>query len=340
TVSLLLFYSYLGDRIGYRFVLIIAESLLTFSAILLAYTSNLSIIIGAASLGGFGGQGAGGMRGGFGPGSSALVASLYKEQKERLKRISRLTFIGGISSIAGTGLLSLHGQLSILEGNLGAFRILYAASACIAFASAVILSFIHEPQRPKKRSIILTRQSSLFVSKIALSNFASGLGIGLAIPLLPLWFSVFYNFTPTQISVVFTLSSLASAVASLFSSRFPSPIISASLTRLINGLLLIAMAFSHLGWLSALLYIFRGMSAGIGAPSRSVVTLSGIGEDEFGAASSITAIPTRLAMGISALSGYLMLISQELPLALGGVLQAAGGALYYRLLKDSRTSAK
>jgi hypothetical protein len=335
TVFLLIFYGIMGDRQGYKKVLMLVDILLSVSGAILAVGRSLPLIVFAAAIGGFGGQGGGGLRGGFGPGSTALVGRLFQDSNERVRRIGRLTFVGGIFSIAGTAMLGLHGLLMPEFGNVNSFRVLYAISSVISMFSLMCLLFITEPKHTKLGSI-LSKESGKFVTKVSVSNFVSGFGIGMAIPLLPLWFELAYGFTPTMISLVYTASSAVSATASLQAhrfSKFGSQVVVAAVSRAINGVLLIMMVLPFGSIYSSILYVIRGLSAGIGAPNRSAVTIGGVGTEEMGAATSLTAVANRVALGSSSIGGYLLEIMEDLPLEIGGALQLLGGLLFYILLE-------
>jgi MFS family permease len=335
-VALLVLYGLLGDRYGYKEVLLIVEALFTAAATLLALTGNLNLIIFAASLGGFGGQGGGGLRGAFGPGSTALVGRLFADRNERIKRIGRLTFVGGIASIAGTAMLALHASLDMPLGVIGAFRALFGLSAAISTCSFIALLYVREPKFVKHGSI-LSKSSGKFVTKVSLSNFVSGIGIGLAIPLLPLWFKYSLGIGPVEISAIYTASSAVSAFSSLFAhrvSRENNQILIAASSRVINGLLLALMVLPVPALAVAALYVVRGISAGVGVPTRSAVTIGGVGSGEMGTATSITAVANRAALGSSSVGGYLLTVMQDLPLEVGGAFQLVGGLLFYLLLRN------
>jgi len=94
----------------------------------------------------------------------------------------------------------------------------------------------------------------------------------------------------------------------------------ASLTRAFNGLFLIVMAFSPWFILSAVLYALRGFNAGIGAPNRTAVNVRGISEEDYGAATSLQGVSTRLSQLTIGASGYFMDVWLPLPEILGGGL--------------------
>jgi hypothetical protein len=80
-------------------------------------------------------------------------------------------------------------------------------------------------------------------------------------------------------------------------------------------------------------YAGRSFVAGVGAPNRTTVNVSGISSGDFGVGTSIQGISSRVSQSFSGLSGYLMDVSLPLPLLTGGILQSISGVVYYKLLK-------
>ena len=106
------------------------------------------------------------------------------------------------------------------------------------------------------------------------------------------------------------------------------------MTRAFQGLLLVAVAFSPLVVIAFSLYALRSGVAGLGAPMRSAISVRGIGNEDYGAASSIQGLSTRGSQMTSGASGYLMDAYFPLPLFVGGTLQVAGAFVYYRLIRN------
>jgi len=82
----------------------------------------------------------------------------------------------------------------------------------------------------------------------------------------------------------------------------------------------IVIAFSPWFILSAVLYALRGFNAGIGAPNRTAVNVRGISEEDYGAATSLQGVSTRLSQLTIGASGYFMDVWLPLPEILGGGL--------------------
>jgi MFS family permease len=330
----------LGDRFGYKKVVILVELLFAASALILSLTSgSLPLIVLAAVIGGYGGMGAGGLRGAFGPGLTALVGSIWKEPEERVRKLGSIMFVAGIAGIVGYGFLGVQGWLSTAKilGELESFRAIYLLTFFAALVGVVSLIGVSEAPHPKKEARILTNESRKFVSKVVASNVVNAAGIGIVIPLLPLWFLTRFGYDSTVISLIYAVSSAISAVSSYYSHVLTARIrtvSAASLTRALNGAFLIAMAFSPIGAIAAALYLIRGLSSGLGAPIRQSIMISGVSESEMGTASSLSGVSTRLSFLSSGLGGYLLAVAENSPLLVGGILQLFGGALFYRLLHN------
>lgn len=322
----------LGDRYGYKKILILTEFIAASAALILSITVNDYLIIIAIIIGGVGGA-AGGIRGVFSPGLTALVASNWRDEKERVKKMSFLMSAASFSGIGGSFLLTLR---SYINNSIEGYRILYLISFLLLLISGISLFFVKENKRPRKTARIMQSSSLKYISKVIISNSITGFGLGLAIPLLPLWFKLAFHADSFQIGLIFTLSYLTTALGSLLASKLKfEPLHVASITRILNGVFLIAMALSPWLPLAASLYILRGLNAGIGSPNRTAVNVRGVSEEDFGTASSLQGLATRFSQMSSGLSGYLLDYSLPLPLEIGGILQAIGGYLYMKLLSSN-----
>lgn len=331
----------IGDKFGYKKVLIIVELLFSISAIILALapSQNLILIVFAAVVGGYGGIGGGGIRGAFGPGMTALVAYLWKEPAMRLKKLGTVTFVAGIAGVAGYGFLASVDFLSRIVGEIAAYRALYLLTFFTGVGGISILMLIREEHHEPRKARIITKKSGKFVSRVIASNVVNGLGIGMAIPLLPLWFALAFKYSATEISIIYICSTIASAIASYFAQAISvrlGAVRTASMTRVLNGIFLISMAVSPFGIVAASLFVVRSIGGGIGAPVRQAVTLAGVENNELGAASSLSGLSVRASFMSSGVGGILLTIAEGLPLEIGGILQICGGTLFYRLLRNEQ----
>jgi hypothetical protein len=93
----------------------------------------------------------------------------------------------------------------------------------------------------------MKRSSLKYISKIIVVNSFSGVGLGLALPLLPLWLELMYHANTFQIGILFGASYILTAIGSYAASKLSykyDALNVASVTRGLNGALLIAMALS------------------------------------------------------------------------------------------------
>lgn len=326
-----------GDRHGYKNELIIGEIVATAGAFLIALSPNTPLIMAGMIIAGIS-SGAGGMRGSFSPGSSAFIASMYRDESDRVRKFSSLTRVAALFSILGSVMFSSVTLLSKYITQLEAYRYLFLASSVLLAFSVLCLLVLNEAPRARKTTRIMKRSSMLYILRVIVGNSLGGVGVGLAIPLLPLWFALVYHATPLQIGVIFAISYITTAIGASYSSRISKCIgvlNTASLTRSLNGVLLVAMAFSPLLPIAGIIYIARAFVAGSGNPTRSTITVKGIHEEDYGTATSVQGIATRASQLSSAASGYLMDYALPAPLLIGGVFQFASGIVYKRLLKGS-----
>ncbi|MCL4365381.1 MAG: MFS transporter [Candidatus Marsarchaeota archaeon] len=337
-VCLTILLGIIGDRYGYRKELIIAE-VVSFSGALmvgLSYTP-LYIVMGMV-IGGVGG-GAGGLRGAFSPGTNAFIANNYPDQNKRINKYSLVTLVGSISAIGGSILFAMVVPLSNLVGLLNSYRYLFLLSACLLILSILSLARLTEEKKPKKTTKVMKSSSMHYSAKVIATNLIGGIGVGLFLPLLPLWFALSYGANALEIGIIFTSVYLATALGSYLSSRIAHRLDTlnvAAYARTLNGMLLFAMAFSPALIFAAAFYLLRAVLAGFGSPSRTAINMKGIDPEDYGTATGIQGVASRVGQLSSGLSGYLMDNSLPLPIFIGGMLQIASGVGYKMLFRKNR----
>ena len=340
----------MGDRIGFRKALMISELPPILGLLILWLTTNVYLITFAVIIGGIGGL-AGGLRGSFSPGLSAFTANNYKDEKERVKKLSLLNRASSIGSIIGAILLMSHSLLQSFFGGVYAYRLLFLLAAILMLFSLISLYFVQENARPKKSTRVMKKESSMYVLRIAALNALNGSGLGISLPLLPLLFSLAFGLpkdtTALYIGLIYIPSYIATALGSHIAHKvhFKSGILAiASRTRALGGFLLIAMGivfamqytrifvFLPLLGIAALLYSIRSFIAGIGSPSVITVNIKGVHVEDYGTASSIQGLSGTISQSSIGAGGYLIEYALPLPLFVGGALQLASGFLYPKLL--------
>ncbi len=326
----------IGDRIGYRYSLIIADIPLLFISLVLSLVHNVEIIEIAVILGGVGGV-AGGLRGVFAPGMLAMIAKNWTGTQKRISRMGLIMFSGSLASIAGS--LFLYAGHFLLPGykSVTIFRTFYLLMALFAFFSILFVALTPERKSEKKETLLMKRSSGTHTGKVFLTNLIQGSGIGMGLVLLPAWLRIRFSLPNYEIGLIFTFSYVATALGSYISARriYKKPVIYyGSLTRVVQGIMLIVMAFLPLSVLVAVAFAVRQFFGGFGAPIRSAINIGGIERQDLGTASSIQGLGMRASQGSSAGAGFLIKVSLPLPVFLGGVLQVIAGYVYFKLLKE------
>ncbi len=328
----------MGDRYGYKYELAVAEIFSFLGALVIAVSTNTTFIIIGIIIAGLS-SGAGGLRGAFSPGINAFIASSYPNQADRIKKFSVLTVVSAISAIFGSAMFGLVSIMGKYVGVLTAYRYLFFISAVMLAFSLICLLLLQERKRPAKTTKVMKSSSSKYISKVIIANSLGGMGMGLSIPLLPLWFKLLYNANPLQISAIFIISYIMTALGSYMSSRISYKIDAlnmASSTRSLNGVFLIFMSLSPILPLSGFFYIFRAFFVGIGSPSRTAINIKGIHDEDYGTATSIQGAASRISQLSSGASGYLMDYSLPFPIFVGGVLQIASGIAYKLMFRNKQ----
>jgi len=325
----------IGDRKGYKTELVIAELFAFIGALIIAISSAVTYIIIGMIIAGLSG-GAGGMRGAFSPGTNAFIANNYKDEKERVKRYSLVTMVASAAAIGGSLLFSIVTPLSLYVGLLNAYRYLFMFSSALLGLSVLLLLPLKDAKKPIKTTKVMKASSAKYSLKVITANSLGGIGLGVFMPLLPLWFKLSYGAEPFEIGIIFSAVYIFTALGSYISSRFAhkfNPLNIASYTRVLGGLLLLVMAFSPALIIAGIIYVARAVIAGFGSPSRTTVNVRGIDAEDYGTATSVQGVASRVAQLSSGASGYLMDYALPMPLLVGGIFQFASGISYKLLFK-------
>jgi len=327
TIPILL--GWLGDKIGYKYSLVITDVLMVSSLLLLSSSNNLLIIVLAGLIGGYNITN-GGLRGAFSPTQSALIANIYN-RNERIKILSYIIMAAGFAGIFGPALLLFrYIQIDIYVS-------LLRTGAIIILISIVPLLFIKEKEHKTKTSKLISYNTFRFLWRIILINSVSGFATGIFMPLLPLWLLLRYDLSNNMVGISFILINIGASFGALLSDKLTKKlgmIKILTITRITAGLLLIIAALSPFIWLFLIIYIFRSFINGTGSPTRSIIVVNNVDTTDMGSASGISGSITRLSALSTGLSGYLIDTNIFLPFIIAGFLQIFSGTLYHTILKD------
>ncbi len=337
-IFLTLLLGFIGDRKGYRAELVIAEAIAFIGALIIALSSTVTYIIAGMIIAGLSG-GAGGMRGAFSPGTNAFIANNYTDEKIRIKKYSMVTMTASAAAIGGSLLFSIVTPLSGLVGLLDAYRYMFLLSSMLLGVSTLLLLCLKDAKRPVKTTRVMKASSAKYSLRVITANTIGGIGMGVFMPLLPLWFKLSYDANPLEIGIIFgavyLFTALGSYISSIIAHKYDT-LNTASYTRVFSGLLLFAMAVSPTLIIAGMIYIARAIIAGYGSPSRTTVSVRGINSEDYGTATSVQGVASRVAQLSSGASGYLLDYALPMPLLVGGIFQLASGISYKMLFKKSK----
>jgi MFS family permease len=335
-VILILILGRLGDKIGYSKILFIGEAFPVVGLLMLTISTNIYFIAIGAIIAGITG-GAGGMRGAFSPGMTAFVANNYPGERNRVDRLSLLTATASLFAIFGGIFLSLYTLISNIIGVLEFYRLFFIVSFLLMLGSLIALSRLHEYKRPKKTTRIMKKASFKYLIRILLPNTVNAAAIGIAMPLLPLFFELKFHVDPGVVGYIYTIAYASTAIGSFVSGRYINGRIDAlkmaSVAHILQGALFVVIAFTPFLFIASAIYVGRMAMAGIGSPMRGAINVRGIDREDYGVSTSIQGVSGRGSQLTTGASGYLMDLNFAFPLLIGGSLQAIGGVLYYVLIK-------
>ncbi|WP_069806399.1 MFS transporter [Vulcanisaeta thermophila] len=329
---LVLVSGFLGDIIGRRDSLMIMSSLFVVAMAIYSFTDNKLIIFLTSILGVTTGVGGGGGAGG-GPVAPLLTSLLadHTEPSERVRVFSINTSVAVSSSFAGSLMASLLLSLGFSD------QFLFRLSLALSLISLALLLLVdRDPRRVSARSVssVVRLRSVGNVARISIAGSLGSLGLGMVTPLLPLWFRLYLHATEVEVGEVYTVSYLASVVATLMAShvgKFLGRVRGIALFRSFSTLLFVVMALVPNFIIDAVLYVLRASLYMLTLPLRQSVSVEVIDEDERARGLSITGLARRLPYGIgSSLAGLFMDASlYALSMIVGGVIATMDPILYY-----------
>ena len=316
-------------------------------------------------------SGVGGIRGAFSAPQMALIANNWKKNNERIKRLGIIISIGSVAAIIGSFIIILQGLLSSFllsngvvsqaQATLLSFRYFFILTDLMIIISFFSIIFIKEAKHNKTKNKFLKKQSSPHVLKVMASQIFSGLGVGLTFPILPVLIVEAYSLNAAQssqvIGYIFGLGYVSTALASFYISRKIlklkiNTVFYASMTRVLQGILVLLIGitlvftgnqtFNFIGIFLILIFIVSyNALLGLGGPIRQTSNVSGVAKGDYGAAVGMMSLSAQLPQASVGLSGALSSIIASfisLPLFFGGFLISISGAVYWKLLKDSKNS--
>ncbi|HVB63216.1 MAG TPA: MFS transporter [Nitrolancea sp.] len=336
-----------SDRFGRRSFLLVYSFLLLASGIIFSLTTLPWILIGISALGGLGrGGGGGGQAGAFSPAEQAMIAE--KASGDGRRKVFAANSVVGTSMAAVGALLAGIPELLRSTDHLSlvaSYRPLFFGVALVGLVSIVLLWPITDVKRapaPAQRNAAARARRSQTrqrISQIAIAGSINGFGMGFIASLVPYWMHIRYGVSPGAIGPVMSISSALTAIASLYAVRLAArfgDIMVITGSRLAGVVLTLALPFSPLYPLAAILYGVRMISSQMAMPVRQSYTMGIIDAGSRGSAAGISGVARRLPASASpTISGYWFGAGElELPFIASAACLLLNAGLYFWWFRD------
>lgn len=283
---------YVGDRVGHRRTMLLGGLLIALSLLgILLFTSVAALILFTVLYG-------------LGSALSSIVGAPFmienSAEEERTHLFSVQFALVMIASLFGSmlgGALAglLHWAWGIEPGSPHAYQgTLLVAVALAALALGPLWQLVPPPAGRHPAAVRLQMRSNpVRLVQLLLPNALIGLGAGLLIPFLNVFFRVTFHITDLLLGLLFAGGGLATAIATL-----TVPLLAQRLgrirtlvwTQLASLPFLILLGFSgHLGW-AALGYLARGVFMPMASPLYSLFVMEHVAAEERATVNGISAM--------------------------------------------------
>lgn len=325
----------LSDRIGRRRALVLAACVVALMQLIIILFPTAVVILVATFIGGS---------------ASAVMmvsnAPFLTENSTREERSHLFSISSASYTVSGIGGSFLGGSLPILWAR--AFNV--ASDSFVAYRATLLTSFVLLAAAVipyfliKEKVAIRSQGGTGFSLRLArprligcfvLPELLMGLGAGLVIPFLNVYFANHLKANSAQIGLIFSMMSLVTTIGVLGApilGRKYGKVGATVLTRLLSVPLLIVIALANNLWFAATAAWLRSALMNMSNPLVGSFTMEVLEPSERATVSSILNMTWNLGWGISArLAGYIMsTYSYSLPYFFTAVLYTLSAVTFYR----------
>jgi MFS family permease len=340
TAGLVAFSGTLADRFGRRGFLILGTALPICSYVIFAATTDPPWLVLASIIGGVGlANGAAG---------ALTIASFDAMLAEHTPPVRRTRVFAGAQALWSmalglgalcAGLPELLRQARPELGNLEVYRPPFIAVIVLAALATVVLLPLSETST-EPRTISsgsgswLPKRSFGVIARYALALGMFGLGLGVAVQLLPLWFALRFGVDETALGPWYAVGqvlSLSSVALSPWLDRRLGGALAVLVVQVLGGACLLAIALvAPIFEIAAAASVMRNLLANLAWPMQQSLLMTSVVAEERASAAGIGFAVWGLTNAAGpALAGLMIQNgSLELPLLLGGVAYATGGLAF------------
>lgn len=210
-----------------------------------------------------------------------------------------LTLSGALGNLVAGQMPSLLSHMTgLTRDGFEVLRIIMLAAVLLGTLSLIPVSLIKEEREDHRKGESPALQKPLkqlfsrgILWKLAIPNVLIGIGAGILMPYLNVFYVERFHLQDKQLGVLFSLASLLIGVASLIGPRLAvllkGKIRTVVITQGLSFVFLVVMGFSPVGWLSQGAYLIRSMLMNMASPLFSAFSMEQFSRDEQGKANSI-----------------------------------------------------
>jgi len=331
---------YLEARLGRRKILIFFGFISVIAGTIFAVFSNTALLIAVAIVASMG------YAGGFGAAQmlERVILAQSCEDYRRTELYAIRSTIGSVSTAAGslfTGLLVVLVSWGLSEGS--AYKVMFGVFAGLNLVMVLLYLLLDEEaeiklEESKQVSLCPETKRYLILLSILFSMDTLG-GAFITQSLVAYWFFERFGLAMDKIGLIFSVSSLLSAVSFMTAARVSKRI------GLIN-----TMVYSHLPssislaaipympnlWTSLVIYLGRSLLSMMDVPTRDSYTMAIVKPEERARFQSLLNIPRSVTLAIGpSLAGYMMqFIGLSTPFLFGGIIKTIYDVSLWYTFKD------
>jgi MFS family permease len=323
----------LSDRIGRRKAMLLGLIMLSAGYGMMAIAPSQALILVAGFLGGAGSALY------FNSQAPFMMNASTAETRTLLFSLSSgiVTLSGALGNLVAGKLPQLLSSITGLERDgSGVLQIIMLAAVAFGTLSLIPIALIREDKptahhestgSPSGNLKGLIRKPVLWM--IFLPNMLTGIGAGILMPYVNLFYAERFTLTDVQLGVLFSLSSLLTGAASLIGPRLAvilrGKVRTVVITQGLSFGFLVLMGFTPLGWLSQFSYLVRTMLMNMATPLFSAFAMEQFLPGEQGKANSIFGIAWTLGWAFGPyVSGIVQVHSGFAPLFVATTALYAG----------------
>ena len=331
---------FLEARLGRRKLLIFFGSINGVAGLLFATSTNTSLLIAVAVLASMG------YAGGFGAAQmlERVILAQSCEDQRRTEIYAIRSTIGSLSTSAGslfTGLLVVLTAWGLSENS--AYQTMFGIFAGLNIVTVLLYIFLDKEaeiklEEAKESSLSLETKRYLVLLSILFSMDTLG-GAFITQSLVAYWFFERFGLAMNNIGLIFSVSSLLSAISYMAAARISRRIglINTMVySHLPSSLTLAAIPYMPNLWTSLSLYLGRSLLSNMDVPTRDSYTMAIVKPEERARFQSLLNIPRSITLAVGpSLAGYMMqFIGLGTPFLFGGIIKSIYDVSLWYTFKD------